>query len=136
MKSPVRLRYRHVTLYQVMAFYSVVIFLVLLFASTNTSQQTQHKTWIANFPKDWHSIPQNGTLVSVTDDKIHTFTEFCDHFINTVDGFTDGEVVDAVEHFFWGQTFGLAMVTSATASISLTLPRNWGHWMAAQLQGV
>ena len=30
-----------------------------------------------------------------------------------VDGFTDGEIVDSVEHFFWGQVNGTAMEIGA-----------------------
>jgi hypothetical protein len=35
---------------------------------------------------------------------------FCDKNIDYVDGLTDGEVIDALEHYFWGQLNGVAMV--------------------------
>ncbi len=41
------------------------------------------------------------------------FVKLTDQFLWPVDGFTDGEVVDAIEHFFWGMSNGLAIELGA-----------------------
>lgn len=40
-------------------------------------------------------------------------TEMLEERLRRTDGFTDGEVVDAMEHFFWGQFGGIAMELGA-----------------------
>jgi hypothetical protein len=72
-----------------------------------------HPPWLANFPVEFHvdSAHPLGDLVDVTGDEAEMkhYKEFSDYFLARVDGFTDGEVVDALEHYFWGKRNGLAM---------------------------
>jgi hypothetical protein len=44
---------------------------------------------------------------------VSEFVSIVDYYLPRVDGFTDGEVVDALEHFFWGQKNGLAIELGA-----------------------
>jgi hypothetical protein len=73
--------------------------------------------WLINYPKDFHnrSAHLGDGLVSVLNDKeqMKDFETIVDYFLPRVDGFTDGEVVDALEHFFWGQKHGLAIELGA-----------------------
>lgn len=52
-----------------------------------------------------------GELRDVTNDEkeMKEFEEIIKWHLPRTDGFTDGEIVDALEHFFWGQKDGLAM---------------------------
>ncbi len=56
-----------------------------------------------------------GELLDVRNDPANiTFYEtFSDYYLLRTDAFTDGEVVDALEHFFWGKRNGLAMELGA-----------------------
>jgi hypothetical protein len=63
-----------------------------------------------NIPGDWNSTLFNGTLISVPKEDEILFSNFCDEKVKTVRSVTDGETVDALEHYFWGQTHGIALV--------------------------
>ena len=41
-----------------------------------------------------------------------TFAQASDFYLGKTDGVTDGEMVDALEHFFWGQKGGLGELLS------------------------
>eukprot|EP01036_Dinobryon_divergens_P026735 gene26735-35415_t len=71
--------------------------------------------WLLNHPPDFHGSTSLGQLVDVrSDGKNMTFyKEFIEVFLSRVDGFTDGEVVDAIEKYFWGMRNGLAMEIGA-----------------------
>lgn len=74
-------------------------------------------SWLINSPPDFHnrSAHLGDGLVDVREkpDEIKRYADIVDYFLPRVDGFTDGEVVDALEHFFWGQKHGLAIELGA-----------------------
>ena len=78
---------------------------------------SQLNEWILNYPKDFHnrSAHLGDGLINVLDNKeeMKHFTDIIEYHLPRVDGFTDGEVVDALEHFFWGQKHGLAIELGA-----------------------
>lgn len=70
--------------------------------------------WLVNYPDSFLAAAENGSLAilqNVTD--ISSFRQFVTLGLNAGSGATDGEVVDALEHFFWGKTHGLAMELGA-----------------------
>jgi len=85
---------------------------------TNADNEKGHASWVANMPKSglFHNKSAHlGELLDVRNDSsaIHVFEELIKKQLPPIDGFTDGEVVDAIEHFFWGQRNGLAMELGA-----------------------
>jgi hypothetical protein len=80
-----------------------------------TSNVGPHTTWLVNNPSDFHEANVLGTL---RDMRNHTanmtvFADISEYFLIRTDAFTDGEVVDALEHFFWGMRDGVAMELGA-----------------------
>ena len=83
-------------------------------------QTVEDPSWVVNNPPFFkkrakertmgHSNPRN-TMVDMRDNStaMTTMTEMLEERLRRTDGFTDGEVVDAMEHFFWGQFGGIAM---------------------------
>ena len=93
-------------------------------SSTADAQQTsslfatEHAPhWLVNFPVEFHvnSVNSLGVLVDVTDDAadLKHFVEFSDYFLSLLESSTDGEMVDALEHYFWGQRNGVALELGA-----------------------
>jgi hypothetical protein len=83
----------------------------------NDANGGEFHSWLLNYPKDFHnrSAHLGDGLVNVAKDpeQLKAFEKMVDYFLPRVDGFTDGEVVDALEHFFWGQRNGLAIELGA-----------------------
>lgn len=83
----------------------------------NDANGAEFHSWVLNSPKDFHnrSAHLGDGMVNVAKDpeKIKPFEKIVEYFLPRVDGFTDGEVVDALEHFFWGQRNGLAIELGA-----------------------
>ena len=79
-----------------------------------------HPIWLINMPHDWHDINRTGIMVDVLNDPANmtAFAEFSEYHLVRTDGFTDGEHVDALEHFFWGKTHGIAMELGALCGSS------------------
>ena len=75
----------------------------------NTSHN-HHPQWLVNWPDSFRDpsvisgIGSHGRLIDVRKlvDNITEFNKYIDQTIVTVDGWTDGENVDALEHFFYG----------------------------------
>lgn len=68
--------------------------------------------WLVNYPKEFQERTKHmGKMVDVRKDpkNMTFFEQFSDFYLVRTDAFTDGEVVDALEHFFWGKTNGVAM---------------------------
>ena len=72
-------------------------------------------SWVLHYPHDLFDHPLTGQLFDVRENNnaITAFKEFCGKFVWTIDGFTDGEVIDALEHFFWGKKNGVALELGA-----------------------
>lgn len=68
------------------------------------------------------------------------FDNFADTQLNYVDAFTDGEVVDALEHFFWGMENGLVIELGAldgspkTRSMTYEYEKEFG-WHRILIEG-
>jgi hypothetical protein len=77
----------------------------------------QLNSWLLNYPRDFHnrSAHLGDGLIDVRTkpDEMKEFEKIVEYFLPRVDGFTDGEVVDALEHYFWGQKHGLAIELGA-----------------------
>jgi len=74
--------------------------------------------WEVNNPSFFHlnnSHYHNGQLLDVRNDtsNITHFETISQWYLDRTDAFTDGEVVDAIEHFFWGKRNGIAMELGA-----------------------
>lgn len=76
--------------------------------------------WIVNDPSFFRSrnhdhTARKGKLVDMRNNTgaMKAMTTMLDDRLLRTDGFTDGEVVDAMEHFFWGQFQGVAMELGA-----------------------
>lgn len=80
-------------------------------AQNTTHAMMYHPIWLINMPHDWHDINRTGIMKDVTGDpgNMTALVEFSDYHLVRTDAFTDGEHVDAIEHFFWGKTHGIAM---------------------------
>lgn len=63
--------------------------------------------WLVNWPEAFRSddAGAHGKLVDVRNDPVNIteFNKYIDSTIWTIDGWTDGENVDTLEHFFYGQ---------------------------------
>ena len=73
-----------------------------------------HVAWLVNDPPYFHELSK-ADLKDVRNDSasMTKFVEISDYFLPRTDAFTDGEVVDAIEHYFWGMRDGLAMELGA-----------------------
>lgn len=103
-----------------MKYYSrliISIFLLLISSLLNSEeiQQQQPPNWLINSPPDFQPHIQRGVLLDVRSDpnNMTMYAETSDYWLLRTDAFTDGEVVDALEHFFWGMRNGLAMELGA-----------------------
>lgn len=74
-----------------------------------------HTRWLVNYPRIFHDHQVNGVMEDISNDSaaMETFKKVIQFHLDRTDGFTDGEVVDALEHFFWGMKGGVAMELGA-----------------------
>ena len=74
-----------------------------------------HTHWLVNYPRIFHDKQVNGLLEDIKNDTqaMNTFQSSIQYQLDRTDGFTDGEIVDALEHFFWGLKGGVAMELGA-----------------------
>ena len=103
---------------------------------------TTHPTWVVNAPLVFHhalDVAQlsHHDLVNVSQSEHESFFNY---HIPRTDGFTDGEIVDVIEHFFWGRRKGLAMElgaldgSSGTRSMTFELENTFG-WKRILIEG-
>jgi hypothetical protein len=80
-----------------------------------TSHVGPHTAWLLSNPSDFHKANILGNLMDVRNHTANmtVFVDISDSFLVKMDDFTDGEVVDALEHFFWGMRDGVAMELGA-----------------------
>ena len=74
--------------------------------------------WLINNPSAFHNRQVHGVLIDIQNDPqaMHSFQSLVQHQLDRIDASTapaDGEVVDALEHFFWGRTGGVALELGA-----------------------
>jgi hypothetical protein len=103
-----------------------------------------NESWIVNNPvESWNLLPanigrMNDMRQSVSD--IQRMDVACGQMLSSVSGSTDGENVDMLEHFFWGQTGGISIEmgaldgTPATNSMTHALEDLFG-WKRILIEG-
>ena len=94
-----------------------ITFVILL----NAHPEHSSKPWVLHVPPVWR--PENRTTlnnIKITDMHPDGKTQLLTHLGNVLDdrlvrvnSFTDGELVDAFEHFFWGKSGGIAIELGA-----------------------
>jgi hypothetical protein len=98
---------------------------------------------IVNEPKDWKQTIESLKMISVIADKklIKKFEESTGNKgLDEVDDFIDGEMVDVLDHFFWGQMKGIALELGAvdgtpnTRSMTYELESKYG-WKRVLVEG-
>ena len=90
----------------------IIIQIILVLLTLIETSYSEKQSWLVNNPPEFHENNKLlGKLTDVNDNvkNMTFFSEFSDYFLLRTDAFTDGEVIDALEHFFWGKTNGLAM---------------------------
>lgn len=98
--------------------------------------------WIVNSPTNFYNAGDTCLLKDVRNMSvgIEDFFRLSDRFLKGIDSFTDGEVVDAMEHFFWGMSDGVAMELGAldgspgTRSMTYDFERSFG-WRRILVEG-
>lgn len=101
--------------------------------------------WIVNLPllfREMHHNASSTILVDKREDDLamKTAKEYVAHMINTQDTYTDGEIIDVIEHFFWGKHNGIAMELGAldgsesTHSMTVGLEKTMG-WRRILIDG-
>lgn len=93
----------------------LVVSSVFLFSSSSSTDGNEQPAWLVNEPEAWQQNVHSGVLVDArnNDTRVTQFANFADYNVMRVNGFTDGEIIDAVEHFFWGKIGGVAMELGA-----------------------
>lgn len=137
------------------------IYVLFLLYATAVSQIHHHSgahdipSWLINLPPSFaprnsssmphqhqHSHQPLGHLVDVRGSKenMTVFEQLIETSLPPIDAFTDGEIVDALEHFFWGMRDGLAMELGAldgspnTRSMTVEYEKSLG-WKRILIEG-
>jgi hypothetical protein len=72
--------------------------------------------WLVNLPSYFiDNLENHGKLLDVKNDvdNITLFTNTSDYWYEKSDAYTDGELSDSIDHFFWGMRDGIAMELGA-----------------------
>jgi hypothetical protein len=108
------------------------------------SAEATHHPWLINYPGDFHnkSGHHGDSMVdfSMSDEHIRIFDSLVQTALPPIDSATDGEVVDALEHFFWGQTSGLSIELGALDGSAETKSQTVAymkdlHWRRILIEG-
>eukprot|EP01036_Dinobryon_divergens_P028849 gene28849-37857_t len=91
-------------------------------------------SWLLNYPDEFRLSTSLGQLLDVRSDaeNMTIFKQFIDRILPSIDGCTDGEVVDGIEKYFWGMRNGLAMEigalddTPSTHSMTFAFENSFG----------
>lgn len=90
----------------------LLYFVRIICSQVNNLDSSKSLSWLINHPEAFHEGNSLGTLAD--DTNMIEFENNIDDFLSrTVGSITDGEVVDAMEHFFWGKRNGLAIELGA-----------------------
>ena len=89
-----------------------------IFAETEVADDAEllnSKNWLINDPKAFYGGNRTGAMLDErkNKDSMGKFVRIRDEALSRTDGFTDGEVVDALDHYFWGMRNGIAMELGA-----------------------
>ena len=84
-------------------------------SETDGSAPGSHAPWLINHPPHFHEFSKSSTLLDVRDvsENMTKFVEMSDYSLARTDSYSDGEVVDAIEHYFWGMRDGIAIELGA-----------------------
>jgi hypothetical protein len=94
-----------------------VVFMPIL--SGEVAVTPHHPSWLVNYPPIFfHHNQSMGKLLDATNDP-DIMKEFEGRAGDAIDGFTDGELVDVIEHFFWGRYFSYRYGSLTLASCML-----------------
>lgn len=95
----------------------IVILLAVLSSVQGADTDVGVGTWLVNSPRDFHNRSSHlgdGLIdVSADPEQMSHFEAIIKEYLPHLSGSADGEVVDALEHFFWGLKHGLAMELGA-----------------------
>ena len=80
---------------------------------TKQSNQKVKTPWLLNNPASFHESKVVMHDLREDSASMAIFSSVIDRLLPTLDSHTDGEVVDALEHFFWGMRDGLAIELGA-----------------------
>lgn len=117
--------------------------LIVVALACASADMALNPSWLINLPEDWMSANHEGNVIDAIKAESNSssqFEEFSDYHLARVDGFTDGEVVDALEHFFWGKKYGIAMELGAldgspqTRSMTFDFEKSFG-WRRILVEG-
>lgn len=96
---------------------SIIVGCVILSAGNTVEDANVHGSWVLNYPHDFHNRTAHlgDKMEDVRRDhkELEQFKAFIDRTLPHVEALTDGEEVDAIEHYFWGQKQGLAIELGA-----------------------
>ena len=106
------------------------------------SEGVHLSAWVVNHPAEFQDAAKFGELQNVKSNAANMtqFVEMSDYFLERTDAFTDGEVVDALEHYFWGMRDGVAMElgaldgSPATRSMTCEYERSL-NWKRVLIEG-
>lgn len=80
--------------------------------SSEVRDDHEQYEWLVNTPPNFHEHSfRNGTMIDAKSDAevMAKFESERQFYLDNPCSHTDGEVVDALDHYFWGMTNGLAM---------------------------
>jgi hypothetical protein len=113
-------------------------------ASDDQSIVHSRPAWIVNLPEEYKQSRysfSSGTLLDSRNNvtAMESMQSILKDRLLRTDGFTDGETVDAIEHYFWGQFDGVAVELGAldgsSASRSMTVDYELFGWKRVIIDG-
>ena len=112
------------------------------YALFESSAKSTKLSWLVNYPDNFHghSVSLGDSMVLANEKQMGAFDKVIKDSLATVNLAADGEIVDALEQFFWGQTHGLAIElgaldgTPTTQSQTYELEKSLG-WKRILVEG-
>lgn len=93
-------------------------------------------TWLVNHPRDFHNRSAHlgdGMVDVIADPKqMKDFDSIIKEYLPYLSGSADGEVVDALEHFFWGLKHGLSIELGALDGSAKTKSQTYEYEVMLQ----
>ena len=99
----------------------IFLLLVLIFVGSANDQEQNSKRnllpkWLVNLPPGWVQEQKLGNNIRDVSHDVNKMANFADVITVTLSetgGRTDGELPDALEHYFWGKEEGIAIELGA-----------------------
>lgn len=123
---------------------AILVGSISLSAGNSTEDLNLHGSWVLKYPHDFHNRTAHlgDKMEDVRRDhhELEHFKMFVDRTLPKVEALTDGEEVDAIEHYFWGQKQGLAIELGAmdgsakTKSQTIDMEKVFG-WRRILIEG-